>query len=77
MKQHTSIEIAQELKRYRLEHDLTFVNLAKLVNEQFPKSAGIHASTLFRIEKGMVEPHERTVYKLKRALPGFLNDTAA
>jgi transcriptional regulator with XRE-family HTH domain len=60
--------IATKLKRYRLEHDLTF--------EEIAEKAGVGAPTVYRIENGLVEPNERTLYKLGKALPGLLESAA-
>ena len=59
MKQKQSI--GSRLKQYRLEHDLTFAQLAK--------DTGIKAPTLYRIENELVEPNERTLYRLQKAIP--------
>jgi transcriptional regulator with XRE-family HTH domain len=60
--------IAAKLKRYRLDHDLTYDAIATL--------AGIAAPTVYRIENGLVEPNERTLHKLSRALPGLFESAA-
>lgn len=59
------VVLARDLKQYRLEHDLTYEDIENL--------AGIAASTAYRIENGLVEPQERTLYKLQKAFPDLFS----
>jgi DNA-binding XRE family transcriptional regulator len=68
MKQEQTSDVGAKLKQYRVEHDLTFEEISKLVE--------VTPSTIYRIENGLVDPNDRTLYKLKKALPGFLTDAA-
>jgi transcriptional regulator with XRE-family HTH domain len=63
-----SEKLAAKLKRYRIERDLTLQQIADL--------AKIGVGTVYRLENGLVEPNERTLYKLRKALPGLI-ETAA
>jgi len=67
-KEKTKNMIAAKLKQYRLEHDLTF--------EEVGCRAGIAAPTVYRIENGLASPNERTIHKLRKALPGLLDNAA-
>jgi DNA-binding XRE family transcriptional regulator len=60
MEQKQIIKIRQQLKQYRLDHDLTFDDVAAKLN--------VAGSTIFRIEKGLVAPNERNLYKLQKML---------
>jgi transcriptional regulator with XRE-family HTH domain len=60
--------IAGRLKRFRIENDLTL--------EQIANKAGLAAPTVYRIENGLAEPNERTLYKLGRAFPQLLDNAA-
>lgn len=53
--------IAEQVRAIRLKNDLTY--------EQFGEKAGVAGPTIYRIEKGIVDPNERTVYKIKKAFP--------
>ncbi len=66
----------QKLKRYRLEHDLTFEALAEIINKDLPEESRIHASTLSRLENEVTEPNERTLYKIRKAFPALFKDVA-
>jgi DNA-binding XRE family transcriptional regulator len=57
---HTN-EIGKRLKAFRLERDMTFEQLGTLVD--------LNPSTLWKIENGERTPSERTLYKLKKAIP--------
>lgn len=61
-------EISGRLKRYRLENDLTL--------EEIANRAGIATPTVYRIENGLVKPNERTIYKLRKSLPGLFENAA-
>lgn len=61
--------IGQKIKQYRLERDLTFEEMAAIINRDLPEESRIHASTLSRIESGDTEPNDRTLYKIQKALP--------
>ena len=60
--------IAGKLKQYRLKHDMTFEALASLVD--------VEPSTIYRIENGLVDPNERTLYKIRKALPELFESAA-
>jgi len=66
--------IGPKLKQYRLEHDLTFEEMAAIINRDLPDESAIHFTTLQRIENGDSEPHERTLYKIIKALPELAED---
>lgn len=53
--------IASKLKQFRLERDLTLAEIAS--------KAGVGVPTVYRIENGIAEPNERTLYKLEKAFP--------
>lgn len=61
-------DLAKRLKQYRIERDLTLGQIAALVK--------IGVGTVYRLENGLVKPNERTLYKLMKALPGFMSDAA-
>ena len=69
--------IGQKLKQYRLERDLTYGELAEIINKDLPEESRLHVSTLSRIENGDSEPSERTAYKIQKALPALFQETAA
>jgi transcriptional regulator with XRE-family HTH domain len=57
-------QLARELKRYRLEREWSLKRLSAVT--------GMAISSLWQIENGKVRPHELTVHRLKRSLPGFM-----
>jgi transcriptional regulator with XRE-family HTH domain len=61
--EQTKQTLGDKLKAFRLEHDLTFNEIAK--------RAGIAAPTVYRIVNNLSEPSERTAYKLMKAFPGL------
>jgi transcriptional regulator with XRE-family HTH domain len=60
---------AEALKLYRLDRDWTLENMAT--------ETDIPASTLCRIENALVTPTDRTIHKLKKALPGLVQAEVA
>jgi transcriptional regulator with XRE-family HTH domain len=64
MENRENKNLATVLKRYRIERDLTLQQIADLTK--------LGVGTIYRLENGLVEPNERTVFKLRRALPGLL-----
>jgi transcriptional regulator with XRE-family HTH domain len=63
MKSKKNRTIAEQLKQYRLQKEWTLAQVAGLT--------GLNLASVWKIENGKVKPHERTVAKLKRTLPGF------
>lgn len=62
--------IASNLKRYRLEREWTLERMAEITQ--------LHASTLAKIENEIVVPHDLTIFKLEKRLPGlFLDQNSA
>ena len=53
--------IANTVKRFRLERDLTYAQLGVLT--------GMSGSHMFRIEKGLCKLHDRTLHKLAKLIP--------
>ncbi len=75
-KRNEPMTTGQKLKRYRVERDLTFEALAKIINKGLPEQSRIHTSTLIRIENEAVEPNERTLYKIRKAIPEIFKGAA-
>jgi len=52
---------ARAFKRCRVERDLTLEKMAQMLS--------IHPSTVYRIENGITEPHERIAARILRVFP--------
>jgi transcriptional regulator with XRE-family HTH domain len=63
----TKQAIGERLKQYRMDREWSISHLSKLT--------GIASSVLWYLEQGR-EPAELTVHKLRKRLPGFLEDEA-
>ncbi len=68
-KQTQNTQITTRLRSIRLDRDLTYDQIASL--------SGLTASTIYRIEKGLVSPNERTIHKLTQAIPELLNESVS
>lgn len=60
-------DLARRLKRYRLDRKWTLQKMADLT--------GITLQAIWRLENGLVRPHERTFVALRENLPGLLDKT--
>ena len=57
----SKFEFGKRLKDFRVGRDWTL--------EQVANITGVPASTLSRIENGLVDPNDRTAFKIKKAFP--------
>ena len=59
----TKETIGAALWRIRVERDLTLEQVGTLV--------GLSATAVWRIERGLVRPQDRTVHRILKAFPGI------
>jgi len=60
--------VARALKAYRMKHEWTLEQMAAVTD--------LHSSTIHKLENGATLPHELTLARLERKLPGLFDAVA-